>query len=106
MPKRVNCVAQLQDGSVGIIQALAVFDGSPPQLQPQYLVLVEKLDLVPSVAFMDVQLGISFTAVREGTRSGDMAACKLNALKRKCVAMEHTPASFLVLALPNLVECD
>lgn len=81
MPKRVNCVAQLQDGSVGIIQALAEFDGSPPQLQPLYLVLVEKLDLVRIVAFLDAQLGISFTAVKEGTWSGVMAACKPNALR-------------------------
>lgn len=59
MPKRVNCVAQLQDGSVGIIQALAVFDGSPTRLHPLYLVFIEKLQLVRNVPFMDAQFGIS-----------------------------------------------
>lgn len=58
MPKRVNCVAQLQDGSVGIIQALAVFDGSPTQLHLLYLVFTEKLQLVKNVPFMDAQLGV------------------------------------------------
>lgn len=43
MPKRVKSVAQLQDDSAGIIQALATFDGSPAQQHPQYLVLIEKL---------------------------------------------------------------
>ncbi|CAN7975908.1 unnamed protein product, partial [Ixodes persulcatus] len=95
MPKRVNCVAQLQDASVGIIQALAV-----------YLVLIEKLQLARNVPFVDTQLGIPFVAVREGTRTGVVTACSPNALKRKCVVMERTAASFFVVALPNEVERD
>ncbi|XP_042144491.1 uncharacterized protein LOC121834781 [Ixodes scapularis] len=106
MPKRVNCVAELQDGSIGILQALAVFEGSPPHQQPQCLVLIEKLELVRSAAFRDNQLGICFSAVREGTRAGVVTACSPDTLKRKCVVMERTTTSFLVVALPNQVERD
>ncbi|XP_077564679.1 uncharacterized protein LOC144180166 [Haemaphysalis longicornis] len=98
MPKRVNCVAELEDGTVGVIQALASFRSTP-----QLLVLVEKLEVVRTVPFRDLQLGISFLAVRERRRTAVIVACSPSALKKKCVAMECTPESFLIVALPNQV---
>lgn len=62
MPKRVHCVAELQGGTAGIVQALAVFRGNTAQLQ------------LVRTPFRNAQLRISFVAVRERRRTAAIAA--------------------------------
>ncbi|XP_029838026.2 uncharacterized protein LOC115321885 [Ixodes scapularis] len=106
MPKRANCVAQLSDGSFGIVQALAVFKLASTTSDIQHIVLMEKLQLTPTVVFKDVQLGLPFLSVREGARSGVVTACSSKQLMTKCVIMDRTEDTFLLVPLPNKVERD
>ncbi|XP_042144330.1 uncharacterized protein LOC120848781 [Ixodes scapularis] len=106
MPKRANCVAQLSDGSFGIVQALAVFKPSSTRSHVEHLVLMEKMKLTPVVGFKDGQLGVQFLSVREGMRSGALIACSSKQLAAKCVITERTENTFLVIPLPNKVERD
>ncbi|KAM7292842.1 uncharacterized protein ISCGN_025977 [Ixodes scapularis] len=106
MPKRANCVAQLKDGSFGVLHALAVFAKPGTGSEIQHLVLIEKLNLLKNIPFKDNQLGIAFSHVREGTRSGIVVACNSKNLTAKCTIMERSANSFLAIPLPNKTERD
>lgn len=75
MPKRANCVAQFQDGTVAVIQALAVFSaGSTREARPP-LLRVEKLQRVRNTPFRAAQLGVLFSSILEVTRSAEITVC-------------------------------